>query len=449
MKKLFGHKDNNRIFVCLYAESCLILSENGLAMVSIKPIIIPSNRRKDGTWQVVIRITCRGVSRRLATALTCTSADITRTGRIKSSSPVSAQADEVVRKMRSALSQLTPFDLESMDVDAVVGVIRSHLRRNAFCLDFFGWAKEFIVLKEKTAQRAYFAAINSLARFLGKSTLDINAITKSMLMEYMAYVDSEPRLWYDRKLGRCVPSSVGKIPKAASSRHVAKLQHLYCAAQERFNDEDSGEILIPRNPFAGIRKVYPPNNGQVSIGVEVMQRVISAQTENGCERISLDLFVVSFGLMGVNLADLWRATPVPDREWHYNRQKTEKRRADRAFMKVVVPEQLTPFLSRLTGEGEWWLNTLHSFTGGGKDYATARVNRYLRRWCERNGIPVFTFGAARHTWATLARSAGVDKSTIDDCLAHKGDYAVTDIYAEKAWHLMTEANEKVLSLFAW
>ena len=418
-------------------------------MVSIKPIIIPSNRRKDGTWQVVIRITCRGVSRRLSTALTCTSADVTRSGRIKGSSPVAAQAEDVARKMRTALSGLTPFDLEGMDVDGVVSVIRSHFRRNGFCLDFFGWAKEFIGSKPKTAQRAYFAAINSLSRFLGRDHLDINAITKTMLTEYMAFVDSEPRLWYDRKLGKCVPSSVGKIPKGASTRHLAKLQHLYCAAQERYNDEDSGEVVIPRNPFAGIRKVYPPNHGQVSIGHEAMQRVISAEVGNRCERLSLDLFVVSFGLMGVNLADLWRARPVTDGEWRYNRQKTEHRRADGAAMRVSVPVEISPYLERLRGEGEWWLNALHSFTGGGKDYATARVNRYLRRWCEREGLPVFTFGAARHTWATLARSAGVDKSTIDDCLAHKGDFSVTDIYAEKAWHLMTEANEKVLAMFAW
>lgn len=33
---------------------------------------------------------------------------------------------------------------------------------------------------------------------------------------------------------------------------------------------------------------------------------------------------------------------------------------------------------------------------------------------------------------------------MDECLCHKGDFALTDIYAERAWGLMTEANAKVI-----
>jgi integrase len=77
------------------------------------------------------------------------------------------------------------------------------------------------------------------------------------------------------------------------------------------------------------------------------------------------------------------------------------------------------------------------------------VNKHLKRWCEANDIEPFTFYAARHTWASLARKQGVDKSTIDDCLGHKGTFQVTDIYAERAWGLMQEANRKVLDLFTW
>ena len=135
-------------------------------------------------------------------------------------------------------------------------------------------------------------------------------------------------------------------------------------------------------------------------------------------------------------------------EWVYNRQKTRTRRADRAEMRVVIPEQLKPYIERLKGSGAWWLNELHTFASN-KDFATHRANRCLRRWCEDNGVEVFTFYAARHTWASLARKKGIDKSTIDDCLGHKGSFQVADIYAEKAWELIQEANQKVLELFTW
>lgn len=118
-------------------------------------------------------------------------------------------------------------------------------------------------------------------------------------------------------------------------------------------------------------------------------------------------------------------------------------------MRISLPGEIEPFLGRLRGKGGWWLNRLHEFASS-KDFATARVNRCLRKWCEDNGEDVFTFYAARHTWASLCRNeCKVDKSTLDDCLGHKGSFQVADIYAERAWGLMQEANRKVLDLFTW
>lgn len=153
--------------------------------------------------------------------------------------------------------------------------------------------------------------------------------------------------------------------------------------------------------------------------------------------------------MGANMADLYDAGEINGREWRYNRAKTATRRADHAEMRVTIPPEALPYLERLKeGAGDSWLPRLHAFASN-RNFATARVNRCLAKWCKDNGIEVFTFYAARHTWATLARAAGVDKSTIDDCLGHKGAYQIADIYAEKAWHLMAEANAKVIAMFRW
>lgn len=135
--------------------------------------------------------------------------------------------------------------------------------------------------------------------------------------------------------------------------------------------------------------------------------------------------------------------------WIYNRQKTKTRRADKAEMRVQVPGEIQPFIKRLQdGTDSYWLPVLHTISDD-PDKCTARVNRRLSLWCKENNVPVFTFYADRHTWATLARKAGVEKATIDECLAHKESFNVTDIYAEKSWELMTEANRKVLEMFEW
>ena len=416
-------------------------------MITFKAIIIPGNRRKDGTYPVNIRVTFKGKTRRLPTTLVCTQGDLTRTLKIKNPTVLN-KSEALIATMRDAVKDVSPFDLESQDVDWVVRHIRDSLSRDEFRLDFFEWSERYILTKAETTRRAYACALNTFERFLGSREIDINAISRPLLLDFMEMVDSEPKMHWNPKTGKMEKSKVDKIPKGASTRHLAKLEHLYNAAKDKYNDEDSGRILIPRSPFSTIAKVYPVSNGQGNLGRELMQRIISSQVDSEVMRTALDIFIVSFGLMGANMADLYYAKPVKE-EWVYNRQKTRTRRADHAEMRVTLPEQLQPYIERLKGRGGWWLNRLHAFAST-KDFATARVNRCLRKWCEENGVEVFTFYAARHTWASLCRNeCKVDKSTIDDCLGHKGSFQVADIYAERAWDLIQEANLKVLDLFTW
>ena len=415
-------------------------------MITFKAIIIPGNRRKDGTYPVNIRVTFKGKTRRLATTLVCTPGDLTRTLKIKNATILN-KSDALIARMRDAVKDISPFDLETQDVDWVVRQIKDSLTREEFHLDFFEWSDRYILTKAETTRRAYSCALNTFERFLGRRSIDINDISRTLLLEFMDMVDNEKKMHYNSKTGKVEESKMDKIPKGASTRHLAKLEHLYNAAKEKYNDEDSGRILIPRSPFSKITKIYPVSNGQSNLGQELMQRIISSQVDNEVMRTALDLFIVSFGLMGANMADLYFAKPVKE-EWVYNRRKTSSRRTDRAEMRVAIPGQLQPYLERLKGTGGWWFNRLHQFAST-KDFATARVNRCLKKWCEDNEVEVFTFYAARHTWASLARKEGVDKSTIDDCLGHKGSFQVADIYAERAWELMGEANQKVLDLFTW
>lgn len=416
-------------------------------MITFKPIIVNSNRRKDGTYMVVIRITFNGKTRRLPTTLVCRSGDLTRTYKIKDASILN-RADALVGRMREAVMDLSPFDLQDRDVDWVVSRIKDSLSVEEFHLDFFAWADRYVQTKAETTRNAYTSALNAFARYLGKREIDINAISRPMLLEFMEMVDNEPRMHYDRKTGQTIPSKVEKkIPMAASSRHITKLEHIFQAARDKYNDEDADRILIPKTPFAKIAKLHPASRGQANLGTDLMQRIISAQVDSAPMRIALDVFILSFGLMGANMADLYYAKPFTG-QWVYNRQKTRTRRADRALMKVTIPDELSAVIGRLRGRGGWWLNELHRFAST-KDFCTARVNRCLKQWCEENGVETFTFYAARHTFASLCRKAGVDKSTIDDCLGHIGDYKATDIYAEKAWDLIQDANMKVLEMFTW
>lgn len=415
-------------------------------MITFKPIVVSSNRRKDGTYPVKIRVTFKGKYRKLPTTLVCTSSDLTRSLRIKNAT-ILDKADILIRQMREAVSDLSPFDLDVRDVDWVVSVIRDKLTTESFHLDFFEWADSYLTSKTPQTRAVYVTALNAFERFLGKREIDINSISKGMILDFVASVDASPMMRYNHRTKTVNGVKGERIPRAASMRYVSHLATIHNAAKDKFNDEDIDRILIPRSPFSKVERVTVNSKGQPNIGKDLMQKIISYRTDNPRLRTALDAFIVSFGLMGANMADLYEAKPFGS-EWRYNRRKVVTRRKDRGEMRVEIPEQLRPYIERLSGKGKYQFNVLRSFAYG-KDGVSRNVNHHLASWCEEMGVERFTFYAARHTWASLARSCGVDKSTIDDCLAHKGNFGLADIYAEKAWNVINDANRKVLALFDW
>ncbi len=76
------------------------------------------------------------------------------------------------------------------------------------------------------------------------------------------------------------------------------------------------------------------------------------------------------------------------------------------------------------------------------------LNKGLKQVGKRVEVDDLEFYSARHSWATIARNkAGVDKYTVHLALNHVDeDMKTTDIYIEKDYSLIDEANRKVLNL---
>ena len=424
-------------------------------MITFEPIIISNHRRPDGSYPVKIRVYFNGKSRRLATTWMCQPSELTRTKKgtykIKKDAGVREKAKELIKKMRKVTDNLLTAELEDKDVDWVVKKIKEGMKDEKFSLDFFEWGDRYILTKSISTRKAYERALNTLERYLGERVLDINDINKMMLLEFMEYVDNEPKMHYDHKTKTSVATKKTKVAKASSSLMLMKLQHIFNAAKDRYNDEDDDVIRIPRSPFDTIKKVFPSGGkGQKALDRKVIQKMIVAQTDDPSVRTAIDAFIVSFGLMGANLADLYLATPFQGNEWVYNRAKTADRRDDKAEMRVTIPTQIEPFLKRLQegGDGAWWLPELHRI-GEKKHTCNEKINDYLRRWQKAAEIEDFTFYAARHSWATIARSLGVDLAAVNECLCHKDNLEMGRRYAPLTWEQKNEINQRVIDSFVW
>lgn len=168
-----------------------------------------------------------------------------------------------------------------------------------------------------------------------------------------------------------------------------------------------------------------------------------------------DCFLLSFALMGMNSADLLTCPPARKDEIVYFRQKTASRRTDRAEMHVRIEPCVSPLIARYSDKTGKRL--LHFYLRY-KDRVSFNkaINKGLKDVGEAIGVDGLTFYAARHSWATIARTpreeggAGLDKYVIHEALNHVDtSMKVTDIYLVKNWRVIFDANKAVMNLFDW
>ena len=416
-----------------------------MAEIKMRPAVYSNHRRKDGSYPVKVVIYFKGKERKMATHIVAEQKDLTRSLHLKQGDVLNAVQDLII-DMRAACRDIPYFDLEYRDVDFVVQYIKGKFAKKEFSLDFLAFGYQFIQQKKESTRRQYIQPLRAFARFIGKDQIDINAITSKMVDEFIEFLNNEPRLYWNKK--ECVSKEGKKKKKSGSqaSRHVSKLAAIYKAAKKKYNNEDTDYIVIPRSPFEGHDVPVSASQGQKPLRNEIIQLLISANPKNCRQRWAIDVAIISFGLMGMNLADIYEQQPPKNNVLVYYRKKTRDRRADKAEMQIDIPSCLSPYISRLRGKGNAWLNVLHEWVP--ENRLCRAVNRGLEKWCEAEKIERFTFYALRKSWGTIARRYA-DKSIVDEGLAHVGDFSLTDIYAERPWERINEANRKVLELFEW
>lgn len=392
-------------------------------MVTITPGVLPHHRSRDGFIPVKMRVYLNRRSRWIATNLIAYPKDLTRHCTLRDGA-VKDAANELAARMRACISDLSPFVMSTLTVDDVVQLIEKRMGTSDFHLDFCAFAEDYLRCKKGQTLASYRTALSAFRKFIG-GDIDCSQITAQMLRDFLA---SQP------------PSG---------ARYLALLSHIYNNARERYNDEDAGVIRLPRNPFAAVKIPRLVHHGQHSLPESVLQKMMDADDVRPAVRYALDMFLLSYALMGANLADLFEAEPPKGGVWRYERKKTRDRRSDRAEMMVRVPDEVCGVLARLTAGAESgrWLSLSRRYA----NLATAVrcVNNALHKWAESAGVGAFTFYAARKSFATVCRAQGVEKATIDECLAHVGDYRIADIYIERNWELLWDAQRRAVSVLKW
>ena len=407
-------------------------------MATFKAEVYAHQKKADGTYNIKIRVTQNQRKRYLATPWFVTKDDLPRSLKLKNQKYVEL-TDALIKSYR-AKCDLLGTAIKGMGVDEVVAYIEKPAEES-WDLDIVAYTKQHIQHLQDTGHEGnastYKIAINSLCKFLGRDSVSIKEITVRLLNRWAEWINSQERV------------SSG----FAAHNYLSRIRAMHNRAKKEFNDEDAGIIRIPNSPFAHIDMPKQPTPEKRALTLDQMKHLVklpyidSPYPNTNRYNFALDMFILSFALVGMNAVDLYNCTDCKDGRITYERTKTRNRRADRARISIKIQPEIQALVDKYrdpSGQRVFKfyrmyssMSTLHHALSYG-----------LKKIANQIGLDELDFYAARHTWATLAQNdCGIDKWTVHTALNHVDDSTrITDTYIKKSWEPIDKANRKVLNL---
>lgn len=407
-------------------------------MATFKAEVYAHQKREDGTYNIKIRVTHNQRKKYLSTTWYVEKDDLTRSLKLKNKKYIDL-TEALIRKYRDRCD-LVGERLKTMTIDQVVRLITSD-QQEKWELDIVAYAWKEIERMRETGHAgnaaSYVTAIRSLVKFVGRDKVMVSEITAKFLTEWIAWIDKQPNV------------TRGYV----QHNYLNRLRAIHNRAKREFNDEDAGVIRIPNSPFSHIDFPKLPPSRKRALTIEQIRAIARLEGKEtfqpGTNRFNFarDIFLLSFGLVGMNATDLYHCTDCNDGRITYQRMKTKNRRADKAEISIRIEPEIQALVDKYrdpSGERVFRFYKMYANMGT----LSAAINKGLKKVGARIGVDDLEFYAARHSWATIAlNDAGVDKYTVHEALNHVDDtMRVTDMYIRRSWDPIDKANRKVLDL---
>jgi hypothetical protein len=300
-------------------------------MATFNALIFKHHKKADGTFNIKIQVTHNRETKYVPTTYFVDKNDITKSYKIKNQFYID-QTDELCRKYRKKCDLLGE-KLNQISIDELIQYLKeeeSTEEEEKFDLDVIAYGNKIIQGLISTGHegnaRVYKNTIDNLLKFIGKESLSIHEITSSFVVNWKTWIETQPAPSKKKKGDRAVSLYLG-IGRA-----------IHNTAKKEFNDEDAGVINIPLSPFKN-KVPKQPVTKKRAISTDQLKKIAKIDYEvfpqsklNRISRFNLakDVFLLSFGLIGMNAVDLYYCDYLQDGRITYNRAKTKSRRDDRA-----------------------------------------------------------------------------------------------------------------------
>ena len=416
-------------------------------MLTINPEIVKIQRQSNECFTVRLRFTLNRKMKRISTSLFATSKDLTKDFKIKPSSPLKREVNNLIQSYQSKCAKLQ-IELNRYTIDEIMDYLNDEQQKRQ-TIDFIKFSREWIATTTIKGAPNYTTAINALVRFVGEESLNINLITLDFLEQFKAFLIKE-REERTKKLiqqGKRVPSN------RSLSLYLISIKKLFNEAKKRYNKKEKNLILIPNSPFVDFEIPKQEATRKRAIPADIIKKVWELPYRDmkkgykSTNRFNLakDCFILSFCLIGINSADLYNATEMKGNTIIYCRTKTKARRLDKAKMMVDIPKIIHPIIDKYRDKTGRRLFNFYQYYCDEKGFNKA-INYGLKEIGSILGVDDLEYYAARHSWATIAlNKVGIDKYIVHAALNHIDDsMKVTDIYIERDFVNENKANAKVV-----
>lgn len=399
-------------------------------MATIAWVVLKHHKKTDGTYNIKVRVTHNRTISYIPTEIYT---DMVRFRKGSSSgtitdSTVEDEVNEKVKEIRKIVNSSSDI-ISTLETAKDVALFIEKQKITSKDIDFFQYADSIIAKTEKSGTRQIRrSTILTFSRFLGKRELPFSSFTGKVVKEFDAWMRTE-RIYTTERTKKT--HKIKPAKDAGVRLYMTQLRTIFYKAQDEYNDYDTGNIVIANNPFRSYKipnESLSPKRAVSPVTIRAIEAYKCLEKKNRQVTLARDLFMLSFYMAGINLADLFECGPIQNGRLEYNRSKTRDKKKDKAFTSIVViPEALEIIEKYKDPDGIRLLCLYKDFKY--KECVQTIVNSGLYKISDELGIPHVCYYTARHSFATIARNnCNVSKDDISLCLTHQSGLKITDTY---------------------
>lgn len=334
---------------------------------------------------------------------------------------VNQKLHERLGEMMKIIAESNPATLNSMSVTDLKGLLHSLKKRNISFVDYANNLIKSLKKEDKiNSARLFQETLNFLIKATKHKALPFSMINVKMLNRLETTYMKVPNNHYNGLSVhlRCIRNIYNK---AISDNIVPESTYPF---RRSSHDKDKYKIKTEKTKKRAISK---------DLIIELEE--FAQNTENQILKKHIKIFLFSFYMRGMNFTDiakLKKSSVINDTYLQFRRSKTKRefviKIGEKAwnilhyfeFSNKLNSDYLFPIIKHETSE----LVTKDIRNG------TQNTNKYLKQISRELKLSInLTTYVSRHSWATIADKAGIDRHIISKGLGH-ADLQTTNIYID-------------------